>query len=287
MPTASRLATALILTCTSLLPALARAQVPGMARAPARRARFTRGVARHAERVARDLSDDGRWAVVTTTTLRDRVGVDNSRYGDPTYISPGVAEISIVDLRSGAWRKLFDDRRQARSFAWSPDGARLAFLLRDGDVYRLSIWERERDRLRTIATPANRIVSDNTSLQWTADGKALLLALQTTDWLAKARARFRHETEGPIVVRSSEDPFLSWEEIRRLGNIQIPALYHLDGGRFQELRPEALADGFALTADGALLRYDEDIPKRPITRRSSGGRTRSCCRRWRAASRAP
>lgn len=262
MRTASRLVPALILAFASLLSVPARAQVPG--RTPAAvQAGFTIEDVLDTRNVSlADLSDDGRWAVVTTTTLRDRVGVDNSRYGDPTYINPGVAEISIVDLRSGAWRKLFEDRRQARSFAWAPDGSRLAFLLRDGDVYRLSIWERERDRLRTISTPANRIVSDNTSLQWTADGKALLLALQTTDWLAKARERFRHETEGPIVVRSSEDPFLSWEEIRRLGSIQIPALYHLDGGRFQELRPEAMADGFGLTADGALLRYNEDITKK-------------------------
>src|SRR3990172_4341076 len=33
-----------------------------------------------------DLSDDGRWAVVTTASLRDRLGTDQSRFGDPTYV---------------------------------------------------------------------------------------------------------------------------------------------------------------------------------------------------------
>ncbi|MGD8276455.1 MAG: prolyl oligopeptidase family serine peptidase [Gemmatimonadota bacterium] len=258
MRTASRIVPALVLACISLLPAAARSQVPAR-----NNAGFTIDDVLDTRNVSiADLSDDGQWVVITTTTLRDRVGVDNSRYGDPTYIGPGVAEISIVDTRTGERRLLFEDKRQARGFSWSPDGTRLAFLLRDGDTYRLSIWERARNRVRTISPPDGRIVAAGTGLQWTADGRSLLLALQTEDWFEMARERFRHETEGPIVVRSSEDPFLSWEAIRRLGNIQIPALYHFDGGRFQELRPEAMADGFALTGDGALLRYNEDITEK-------------------------
>ena len=61
-----------------------------------------------------DVSDDGRWVVITTSSLRDRLGTDQSRFGDPTYIAPSVAEISVVDTRTGEVRKLFPDRRQAR-----------------------------------------------------------------------------------------------------------------------------------------------------------------------------
>jgi dipeptidyl aminopeptidase/acylaminoacyl peptidase len=257
MRIATRLVLAFVLASTSLLPE------PALAQAPAAPNGFTIDDVLAVRNVSiGDLSDDGRWAVITMTTLRDRVGVDNGRYGDPTYVGPGIAEIAIVDTRTGERRPLFNDRRQARGFAWSPDGARLALLLREGDRYRLAIWERERGRLRTIDPPANRIIAGNASPQWTADGSALLVALQTADWERTARERFRHETEGPIVVRSSEDPFLSWEEIRRLSSVQIPALYQLDGGRFQELLPESRADGFALTADGTLLRYHEDITKK-------------------------
>src|SRR5262249_48022054 len=35
-----------------------------------------------------DLSDDGRWLAATSGTLRDRIGIDNHRFGDPTYIAP-------------------------------------------------------------------------------------------------------------------------------------------------------------------------------------------------------
>ena len=33
-----------------------------------------------------DLSADGRWLAVTVGSLRDRIGIDNYRYGDPTYL---------------------------------------------------------------------------------------------------------------------------------------------------------------------------------------------------------
>jgi hypothetical protein len=69
------------------------------------------------------LSRDGHWLVVTTAALRDRVGTDNHRFGDPTYSAPSVADIAVVDTRTGAARRVFTDKRQARAFEWSPDAA--------------------------------------------------------------------------------------------------------------------------------------------------------------------
>jgi dipeptidyl aminopeptidase/acylaminoacyl peptidase len=209
-----------------------------------------------------DVSRDGRWAVITSAALRDRIGVDNGRYGDPTYVSPSLAEISVVDTRTGQSRKLFPDRRQARSFSWSPDGSQLAFLLRDGDRYQLTLWERERGRLRTPALPSNRVIADNAPLDWSADGKALLLTLRTSDWEKSAHERFVQETEAPVVVNSSEDPFLNWESIRRLSSRAIPALYHADTGRFEELMPETMLGNVDMTADGAALVFERDITKK-------------------------
>ena len=206
-----------------------------------------------------DMSADGRWIVVTTTQLRDRLGTDNSRFGDPTYVAPSVADVAVLDTRTGERWALFPDKRQARAFAWSPDGARLAFQLREGDTFRLVIWERERTRLRTVALPQNRIPADNGSLQWSADGTKLLFGMRTGDWQREARERFVREVDGPIVVQSSEDPFLSWEDIRRRTARAIPTLYHVDGGRIEELLPETTLGTVALTADGTMLRYEEDI----------------------------
>ncbi len=110
-----------------------------------------------------DVSPDGRWAVITLSSLRDRLGVDNSRFGDPTYTSPGVAEITVVDTRSGESRKLFPDKRQARGWSWSPDGAQLAFMLREGDEFRLTLWDRARNRMRTVPAPSNRLFAENSA----------------------------------------------------------------------------------------------------------------------------
>jgi dipeptidyl aminopeptidase/acylaminoacyl peptidase len=207
------------------------------------------------------VSEDGGWVVVTTASLRDRLGTDQYRYGDPTYIAPAVAEISIVDTRTGAARMLFPDKRTARGFAWSPDAARLAFLVREGDWFRLAIWERASGRVRTVELPAGRIVVETADLQWTPDGAQLLVATRPAAWLQEARARFVQEVDGPIVVQSSKDPFLSWDAIRRLSLQQSLSLYDVGTGRFQDVLPEAHIGSYALAGDGA-IRFEEDITKK-------------------------
>jgi len=47
-----------------------------------------------------DLSDDGRWLAVTSGTLRDRIGIDNHRFGDPTYIAPAAVDVWIIDTQT-------------------------------------------------------------------------------------------------------------------------------------------------------------------------------------------
>jgi dipeptidyl aminopeptidase/acylaminoacyl peptidase len=209
-----------------------------------------------------DVTADGRWAVITTSSLRDRLGSDNSRFGDPTYVAPGAAEISIVDTQTGEIRRLFPDSRQARSFTWSPDGGQLAFLLREGDTFRLMIWERERARFRSVSPPQGRIIAENSTIDWTADSQTLLFSLRTTEWQREARERFLRETRGPVVVQSSEDPYLSWDEIRRRSLRQIPAVYHVDSGRVDELMPETMLGNFFLSLDGSVFVYEEDITKK-------------------------
>lgn len=209
-----------------------------------------------------DVSEDGRWAVVTTASLRDRLGTDNYRFGDPTYVGPGVAEISIIDTRSGESRKLFADKRQTRAFRWSPDGARLAFLLRDGDVFRLAIWDRSNNRVRNIDPPAGRLLSESSALQWTPDGSRLLVGLRTSEWRERAKQRFDQEVKGPIVVQSSKDPFLSWDAIRALAMDQSIAAYDVASNRFHDVQPEARLRSYALAANGTLLRVEEDVRRK-------------------------
>jgi dipeptidyl aminopeptidase/acylaminoacyl peptidase len=209
-----------------------------------------------------DMSEDGRWAVITTATLRDRVGVDNYRYGDPTYVAPGVADVALVNLRTGERRALFPEKTQVRGVRFSPDGNQIALLVREGDWFRMTLFDVARGRMRNVTLPTGQILSEGATPQWTADGTKLLVPLRTVEWLTQASSRFEQEVKGPIVVRSSADPFLSWDEIRRFSGRQVLALYDVASGRFQEVLPESqIGGGFAVSADGAYLRWNPDITK--------------------------
>jgi len=208
-----------------------------------------------------DLSDDGRWVVLSTRTLRDRIGADNSRFGDPTYVAPTAAETHIVNAETGESRRLFDDRRDVRTVTWSPDASRLAIIVREGDAFRLGIWDRASARIRYVPLPSGRILAETGPVQWSADGRTLLFAMRTTSWREEAQKRFLAETQGPIIVQSSEDPFLSWEDLRRMSSRQIVATLDIESGRVQDVLEEATVDGVSMSADGSILRYATDITK--------------------------
>jgi dipeptidyl aminopeptidase/acylaminoacyl peptidase len=203
------------------------------------------------------LSRDGHWLVVTTAALRDRIGTDNHRFGDPTYSAPSVADIAVVDTRTGAARRVFNDKRQARAFEWSPDASRLAFLLRDGSAFRPAVWERASGRVRMLPLPPGVSAADNAGLQWTDDGSRLLIAVRSARWQREAKQRFDLEVGGPIVVLRSTDPFLSWDEIRRMPLTQSLILLDVAAGRATELLPEMMLRSWQLS--GGQLRYHEDI----------------------------
>jgi len=254
-----------LLASVATVPATVEAQVggkPPTAQAAADRAGFTISDVLDVKNASVGaVSEDGGWVVITTTSLRDRLGIDNYRYGDPTYIAPGVAEISVVDTRTGQSTKLFPEKRSARGFAWSLDAARMAFLLRDGDWFSLAIWERASGRVRTVASPAGWIVNESADLQWTADGSKLLVSRRSAEWLKQAKERFVQEVDGPIVVQTSTNEFLSWDEIRRFSLRQSLALYDVATGRFQDVLPEGLIGAYSLNRDGT-VRFEEDITKK-------------------------
>jgi dipeptidyl aminopeptidase/acylaminoacyl peptidase len=209
-----------------------------------------------------DVSDDGRWVLITSGSLRDRIGTDNARSGDPTYVGPAVTDVTLIDTQTGQSRRIFPDKRQIRGVRFSPDGNRIAMLIRDGEWFRLAIWERASGRLRTLELPPNRIIAENTTPQWTEDGARLLVALRDAAWLRSTKERFNHEVKGPIVVQSSRNDFLSWEEIRRLSLRQSVAMYDLQSNRFQEVLPEGVIGSYGMSADGRFIRWNADNTKK-------------------------
>jgi dipeptidyl aminopeptidase/acylaminoacyl peptidase len=199
---------------------------------------------------------------VTFGTLRDRIGINNHRFGDPTYIAPSLVEVRAIDTRTGAAQKVFPDKRQARGFKWSPDASRLALLVLKDETFEPVIWDRATGKLTTVKLPENRHVAENASLDWSTDGAQLFIATRAGGWIKMAKERFDSQTRGPVVVQSSKDPFLSWDDLRRLAQLRSVVAYDIKTGQARELIPEKRLSSYDISEDGSFIRYGEDITKK-------------------------
>jgi dipeptidyl aminopeptidase/acylaminoacyl peptidase len=210
-----------------------------------------------------DLSDDGIWLAALESTRRDGLLVDYHRDGDPTYLRPRPAMLWIIETRTGGGVPLYREKRDLVSPKWSPDGTKLALLVRTGDAYQPVIWDRSIRRFSSaVPVPAGKYVAENSDVRWTSDGKSIVFALRTNEWKKKARERFVRQTTGPIFVQSSKDPFLAWDETRRLSNIRSVVAYDLATGKLRELLPEMMVGSYTIAEDGSVISYHEDITKK-------------------------
>ncbi len=218
-----------------------------------------------------DVSDDGRWVAATFGTLRDRVGINNYRFGDPTYVAPSLVEVRAIDTRTGAAQKVFPTRRQVRGLKWSPDASRLALLVLKDESFEPVIWERATGKLTTVKIPAGKHAAENAPLDWSPDGAQLLIATRADGWIRKARERFDSQVKGPVVVQSSKEPLLSWDDLRRLSLLRSIIAYDTKTGQARELIPETRLSSYDISEDGSFIIYGEDITKKTDYDVISGG----------------
>ena len=209
-----------------------------------------------------DLSDDGRWLAATSGSLRDRIGIDNHRFGDPTYVAPNRVEVWIIDTQTTKAQTLFPSKRQVRGLKWSPDASRLAMFVLKGDQFEPVIWERATGKFTDVKLPSRKQAADNAELEWSTDGSQILLALRTDAWRKKAAERFQYETKGSVVVHSSKEPFLAWDDLRRMSSLRSLAAYDVRSGQTRELLPEIKLNSYDLSEDGSFVGYQEDITKK-------------------------
>lgn len=211
---------------------------------------------------AGDVSDDGRWVALTQAVRRDAFGNDYRHDGDPTYVHPSPVRLWAVDTRSGQRRPVFSDKRAIRAMRWSPDGGQLAMLLWNGDAYEPEIWDRTTGKLTTLKLPVGKYVAETSDLRWSAGGSQIVFTVHTTEWRKKARDSFAQITTGPVFVQSSKDPFLSWDDLRRMGNRRSVGALDVKSGQYRELVPETMIASYALTDDGKTIAYAEDETKK-------------------------
>lgn len=209
-----------------------------------------------------DISDDGLWIAATVASLRDRIGINNSRFGDPTYFAPSNANVLVLNTQTGISEKLFREKRQVRQLKWSPDGSRLAMLALKGDLFEPMIWERASNKWQTIKLPPSKSAAENSELAWTPQGDQLLIALRSSEWQKQARERFLAETKATVVVHSTKEPFLAWEDLRRMAAVRSLAAYDLKSGETREVIAQTKLNSYDLSENGALVTYQEDITKK-------------------------
>ena len=209
-----------------------------------------------------DLSEDGRWLAATSGSLRDRIGIDNHRFGDPTYTPPSLVDVWVIDTQAAKAQKIFPGKRQVRGLKWSPDASRLALFALKGNMFEPLIWERASGKIITVNLPKAKIAADNAELEWSPDSAQLLLALRADEWRKKAATQFENETRGPVVVHSSKEPFLAWEDLRRMSLTRSLVAYDVKSAEVRELLPETKLASYDLSEDGSFITLSEDITKK-------------------------
>lgn len=214
-----------------------------------------------------DLSEDGRRVAATTRRLRDNATTDHRRFGDPSYVAPASLELLVIDTTSGAIDRPFSDRRNVRQASFSRDGRRLAILTvtegNDGlprtGVY---VWDAERRALSQVPVTGAAQVSPNSGLVWLPDASALLVTLRTLEQERDAKAAFRTQVDGPVVVHSSAEPFLEWDALRREDRIRRLVALDPSTGRVTDVLPETRVTSYQMARDGSLVTLLEDASEK-------------------------
>lgn len=210
-----------------------------------------------------DLTDDGRYIAATASVRRDAYGVDYRRDGDPTYVRGALTRVLLIDTKSGQSTPVFPEMKSVRAMRWSKDGARLALLVFNGDVYEPVIWTKATNKAVTLKLPAGKYVAENSDVRWTPDGKRLVFTTHTLEWRKKARDAFAAITGvTPVFVQNSKDPFLAWDDIRRAGNVRSVMTLDVLSSQAREAVPELALSNYTLAEDGSAITYAQDIVKK-------------------------
>ena len=156
------------------------------------------------------MTKDGEWLICSFSTSGDRLARDNFRYGDPTYVSPSLMEMKIMNTMTGEQLNLYEGKRQISGLTMSEDEMMVAYFEVKGDEYHLMIRHREDEQATEIDVSEYGEIASNSHLIWSEDGEKLFFALREDGWKAKSREMFETAVYGPVIIKDKDDPFLFW-----------------------------------------------------------------------------
>ena len=214
-----------------------------------------------------DFSEDGRLVVFTERRPADNAETDNYRYGDPTFLGPSAVRLVVVNTETGARSLPMGDRLlNVRQASFSRDGGRLAVLVATGvsttapGAMSLHVGPTAGGgAAAAVVLRSPNVIAANSGLDWTPDGTRVLLSMRTPAREREAAERFKQLTQGPIIVHSSKEPFLEWDDINRVSRWRSLAEVDVATGGVTERLPERKVSSYRMARDGSFVVLQEDV----------------------------
>jgi dipeptidyl aminopeptidase/acylaminoacyl peptidase len=219
-----------------------------------------------------DVSEDGRFVAFTERRTRDNAETDNYRYGDPTYLAPSAVRLVVVETATGRRMLPLGDRlANVRQAAFSPDGRRLAILVGAASpaataTQSMSLLTWTPGVVGATATPvaikSPHTISASSALDWLPDGAHVVVSLRSAARDREAAQRFAQLTKGPIIVHSSKDPYLEWDDLNRANRWRTVSEVDVTTGVVSERLPERKLNAYTVSRDGSFVVYQEDATEK-------------------------
>ncbi|MGH3116237.1 MAG: S9 family peptidase [Vicinamibacterales bacterium] len=102
-------------------------------------------------------------------------------------------------------------------------------------------------------------VAANSGLDWTPDGRHLILTLRAPEDERAARARFEAITDARVIVQQSKEPFLEWDDLRRSDRQRSLAELNPSTGETRALLAARRLTSYQPSRDGSFVILMEDV----------------------------
>jgi dipeptidyl aminopeptidase/acylaminoacyl peptidase len=217
-----------------------------------------------------DLTEDGRLVAFTERRTIENAETDNYRYGDPTYLAPSAVRLVVMDTQTGERKlPLGETLANVRQVAFSRDGKRLAMLVAatapaSGALPAISlmIWPTAGGPAAAVTVKGADRIAPTSTLEWTPDGSRVVVSMRTAARDKEASDRFTALTRGPIIVHTSKEPFLEWDDMNKLNRWRNVAEIDVASGALTTRVPERKISNYRVARDGAALVLQEDTTEK-------------------------
>ncbi|HYN09974.1 MAG TPA: prolyl oligopeptidase family serine peptidase [Vicinamibacterales bacterium] len=217
-----------------------------------------------------DLSEDGRLVAFTERRTHDNAETDHYRYGDPTYLGPSAVRLVVVDTQTGERKlPLGESLAHVRQAAFSRDGKRLAILIAAAapasgatPAISLLVWPTGGGPAAPVTVKSADTIVPTSTLDWTPDGTRVVVSMRTAARERAAAERFTALTRGPIIVHSSKDSFLEWDDMNRLNRWRNVVDVDVATGVVTTRVPERKVTNYRMGRDGTALVLQEDTTEK-------------------------